>query len=266
MALVERAPLCALVPGLKEGVVGAVHYREDGRLIPGAFVRALAAAATRHGAAVHEHATVFALERSGPGVRAVHTSRGTLRPRAVVLATGFLSPSLGRDVGLRVPVQPAKGYSITVRRPATCPQIPLHFHEEQVVLTPFGPDRMRIGGTLELAGNDRSVSPRRLAAIRRAAPRYLAGMEELETLEIWRGMRPLSADSLPILGRPARPGQPAAGHRPRHDRHVAGTGQRQGSGGTRPGPGTFAGDGPVPRGPLLTAAARGSAGDAGRGA
>ena len=201
-ALLEREQLATLVPGLREEVVGAVHYREDGRLIPDAFVRALAAAATGHGATVHEHATVFALERGGAGVGAVHTSRGTLRPRVVVLATGFLSPILARDLGLRVPVQPAKGYSITVRRPATCPEIPLHFHEERVVLTPFGRDRMRIGGTLELAGNDRRVNARRLTAIRRAPPRYLAGMEELETLEIWRGMRPLSADSLPILGRP----------------------------------------------------------------
>ena len=202
VAPVEREQLAELVPGLREEVVGAVHYREDGRLIPDAFVRALADAAAGHGATVHEHATVFALERGGAGVGAVHTSRGTLRPRVVVLATGFLSPILARDLGLRVPVQPAKGYSITVRRPDTCPEIPLHFHDERVVLTPFGPDRMRIGGTLELAGNDRRVSPRRLAAIRRAPPRYLAGMEELETLEIWRGMRPLSADSLPILGRP----------------------------------------------------------------
>ena len=202
LALVDRERLGALLPGLKPEVLGAVHYRRDGRLIPGAFVRALAAAAARRGAVVHEQAAVFSLERRGARVTAVHTSRGTLRPRVTVLATGFLSPDLSRGVGLRVPVQPAKGYSITVRRPAACPPIPLHFHAERVVLTPFGPDRMRIGGTLELAGNDRRVNPRRLAAIRRAPPRYLAGMEELETLEIWRGMRPLSADSLPILGRP----------------------------------------------------------------
>lgn len=202
VALVEPDRLRALLPGLQPEVLGAVHYRQDGRLIPGAFVRALAAAAASHGAVVHEHAAVFALERTGARVTAVRTSRGTMRPRTIVLATGFLCPRLGRDAGLRVPVQPAKGYSITVRRPVTCPQIPLHFHAERVVLTPFGPDRMRIGGTLELAGDDRSVNPRRLAAIRRAPPRYLAGMEDLETLEIWRGMRPLSADSLPILGRP----------------------------------------------------------------
>ena len=202
VAVVEPAELRTLVPGLLPSVVGAVHYRGDGRIIPDRFVRALAAAATEHGAVIHQHATVFGLERRGATVRAVHTSLGTMHPRTVVLATGSLSPRLGRDAGLRIPVQPAKGYSITVRRPATCPDIPLHLHDERVVITPFGADRMRMGGTLELAGDDRSVNLRRVAAVRRAVPRYLAGMEELEVLEIWRGMRPLSADSLPILGRP----------------------------------------------------------------
>ena len=197
---VEPDALRALVPGVLPAVIGAVHYRGDGRIIPDRFVRALAAAAAERGAVIRQHATVFGLERRGAAVHAVHTSLGTMHPRAVVLATGSVSPRLGRDAGLRIPVQPAKGYSITVRRPAACPDIPLHLHDERVVITPFGADRMRMGGTLELAGDDRSVNLRRVAAVRRAVPRYLDGMEELEVLEIWRGMRPLSADSLPILG------------------------------------------------------------------
>ena len=201
VAILEPDELRTLVPGLLPAVVGAVHYCSDGRIIPDRFVRALAASAAQHGAVIHQHATVFGLERHGATVHAVHTSLGSMRPRTVVLATGALSPRLGRDAGLRIPVQPAKGYSITVRRPATCPDIPLHLHDERVVITPFGQQRMRMGGTLELAGDDRNVNLRRVAAVRRAAPRYLHGMEELEVLEIWRGMRPLSADSLPILGR-----------------------------------------------------------------
>ena len=201
VGLVEQDELRVLVPAVLPAVVGAVHYRSDGRIIPDRFVRALAAAAAGHGAVLHQQATVFGLERRGATVHAVHTSLGALHPSTVVLATGALSPRLGRDAGLRIPVQPAKGYSITVRRPAACPDIPLHLHDERVVVTPFGTDRMRMGGTLELAGDDRSVNLRRVAAVRRALPRYLDGMEELEVLEIWRGMRPLSADSLPILGR-----------------------------------------------------------------
>ena len=191
----------AWVPGARPAVVGATHYRADGRVIPDRFVRAMAAAAGAAGAQIHEQVAVFGLERSGARVSAVLTSRGVMRPQTVVLATGFLSRQLARGVGLRLPIEPAKGYSITVRRPAACPEIPLHLHEDKVVITPLGPDRMRIGGTLELAGDDRSVNLRRVAALQHALPRYLSGLEELEVLEIWRGMRPLSADTLPIIGR-----------------------------------------------------------------
>ena len=190
-----------LAPAALPAVIGAAHYHDDGRVIPDLFVKALAAAAAAEGARIHERVTVFGLERSGAAITAVATSRGTLRPRTVVLAAGFLSPGLARDAGLRLPIQPAKGYSITAKRTAECPKIPLHLHEDRVVITPLGPDRMRIGGTLELAGNDRSVNRRRVAALQRALARYLSGMEELEPLEIWRGMRPLSADTLPIVGR-----------------------------------------------------------------
>ena len=226
VALVEREQLGVLVPGLKEGVVGALHYRQDARLIPDAFVRALAAAAARYGATVHEHASVFALERRGAGVAAVRTSRGTLRPRLVVLATGFLSPRLGRDVGLRVPVQPAKGYSITVRRPATCPEIPLHFHEERVVLTPVRPrpDAHRRHPGAGWQRSQREPAPAGRDPPRAAAlPRWHGGVGHPGNLaRDAPSVGGLAANPRP----PARPRQPAAGYRSRHDRDIAGTGQR----------------------------------------
>ena len=65
---------------------------------------------------------------------------------------------------------------------------------------------MKIGGTLELAGNNRGITRSRVKAIRKTPPQYLAGMDELEVVEIWHGMRPLSADSLPIIGHPRKLG------------------------------------------------------------
>jgi D-amino-acid dehydrogenase len=61
---------------------------------------------------------------------------------------------------------------------------------------------LRFAGTLEIAGLDFSINQRRVSAIRRAAPRYLPGMENLETLEVWGGLRPCTPDGLPLLGRP----------------------------------------------------------------
>jgi D-amino-acid dehydrogenase len=65
-------------------------------------------------------------------------------------------------------------------------------------------DQLRFAGTLELAGLDFSIDRRRVDAIRRAAARYLTGLEDLELREIWRGLRPCTPDGLPLLGRPAR--------------------------------------------------------------
>jgi D-amino-acid dehydrogenase len=82
--------------------------------------------------------------------------------------------------------------------------MPLLLGESRVAVTPMispaGPT-LRFAGTLELAGMDFSINQRRVNAIRRAARDYLADLEETETLEIWRGLRPCTPDGLPIIGR-----------------------------------------------------------------
>jgi D-amino-acid dehydrogenase len=104
-------------------------------------------------------------------------------------------------VDLRLPVQAAKGYSVTVRSPAGFGADPILLSEAKVAVTPLG-DRLRFAGTLELAGLDLAVNPRRVGAIQRAVQRFLPGIGEVERLETWRGLRPLCPDDLPILGRP----------------------------------------------------------------
>ena len=63
--------------------------------------------------------------------------------------------------------------------------------------------RLHFGGTLELAGIDLRVNRRRLDAVARATRTYLSGFESTPTVEVWRGLRLLAPDDLPILGRPA---------------------------------------------------------------
>jgi D-amino-acid dehydrogenase len=102
-----------------------------------------------------------------------------------------------------VPIQPAKGYSLTYRRPARGPNIPLLPAEGRFSVTPMG-EFLRFGGTLELAGMDLSVNQRRVEALRRSALRCIEGAEDLTLLEIWRGLRPCTPDGLPLVGRSRR--------------------------------------------------------------
>ena len=146
---------------------------------------------------------VLGFRTSGDRITGVETTRGPLAADLVVLAAGAWAPEVARALRLRIPIQPAKGYSLTYRRPANGPSIPLLPAEARFSITPMG-DLLRFGGTLELAGMDLSVSARRVEALRRSASGYIVDTERLELLEIWRGLRPCTPDGLPLLGRSGR--------------------------------------------------------------
>jgi D-amino-acid dehydrogenase len=203
--VLDGAAARACEPALAPGAAGALHFPDDAHLTPDRFVRGLAREAEKLGLRLRTDVEALGFARQGRRVRAVETTRGPVPCEAVVLAAGSWSPGLGRALGLRLPVQPAKGYSVTYRAPAAGPRMPLLAAEARFAITPMeaedGPV-LRLGGTLELAGLDLSISRRRVEAIRRGARRYLALPEEPPLLEIWRGLRPCTPDGLPLLGRP----------------------------------------------------------------
>jgi D-amino-acid dehydrogenase len=203
----------AMEPTLRPGVVGGIFFPEDALLVPHRFVRGLAGVVAALGVEVRPSTEVLGFRMSGNRIINVETTRGALAVDLVVLAAGAWAPKIARSLGLRIPIQPAKGYSLTYRRPPKGPNIPLLPAESRFAITPMG-DLLRFGGTLELAGMDLSVSQRRVEALRRSAGRYIADTEQLELLEIWRGLRPCTPDGLPLLGRWAPLGNliVAAGH------------------------------------------------------
>jgi D-amino-acid dehydrogenase len=208
----DAAALRARVPWLAARLAGGVLTPEDGHVTPHSFVRGLAERAERLGAEFRQETEVLALEASGRSVDRVVTTRGVLRPRHVVLAAGAWSPLLAAGLGVRLPVQPAKGYSVSVARPAGFPELPLYLGERDVCVTPMG-DSLRVAGTLELAGYDTGVRRRRVNGIVEAAAAVLGPTMREEPQLLWRGLRPLSADGLPIIG-----------SSPRHDNLVVATG------------------------------------------
>lgn len=123
--------------------------------------------------------------------------------RELALVSMKLHRELAMIAGSRFDYQPAKGYSITVRRPDRCPAVPISLAEHKVAVTPTS-EWLRFAGTLELAGLDRSLNRRRLQAIYNAVREYLPDLEDLEVLEEWAGLRPATPDDLPIVGAPHR--------------------------------------------------------------
>ena len=191
-----------LVPEVRIQIEGAVHYPQDSHMNPGKFVRGLAKHLATRGVLVHESTEVLEIVADHSGVKKVKTTRGDIVADQVVLAAGPWSPRVAADLGLSLPIQPAKGYSITFDRPDSCPTVPCILAERKVAVTPMG-DQLRFAGTLELAGLDLSVNRRRVDAILRAVPVYLPDLDpgRLKVREIWRGLRPCTPDGLPFLGR-----------------------------------------------------------------
>ena len=165
-----------MFPALCCELAGAFFFPDDGHLDPLRFTRAMAGLAEEAGATVITGAEALTLEPARDGVRVV-TTRGTFAAAQVVLAAGAWTPQLTRGLGLRLPIEPAKGYSVDVERPEGFPELPLYLGDAHVVLTPLG-DSLRLGSTLELSGWDmrvrteaRGSSPRRRPARHRPAGR-----------------------------------------------------------------------------------------------
>lgn len=190
------------ISGLTSDLAGGLEFPDDAHITPGDFVRGLAADVARRGAAIETHTEVLRVEWSRRGPVQIRTTRGDFSADEVVLAAGAWTPELTRGLGLRVPVEAAKGYSITVERPEGYPDLPLALVEGMMFVTPMG-SQLRFGGTLELAGLDMHMNQRRVDALARTVHGYLPGIARTPTVEIWRGLRPLTPDDLPILGRPA---------------------------------------------------------------
>ncbi len=188
-------------PLLREDVIGAVFFPDDAHLDPAAFTLSLAERLHQRGVKILARTMVTGWEVQGRRVVAAKTPQGAYQAEVFVLAAGAWSPLLTRELGISLPVQPAKGYSITLHNPSRLPSLPLMLSEARIAVTPLN-GRLRLGGTLELAGLDLSINQRRVNAIRRGTAEYLHPVSG-EREEVWRGLRPCSPDGLPIIGRPA---------------------------------------------------------------
>lgn len=202
--ILDPGGLRRLDPAANYRAAGAVYYPQDAHLVPAKFVSGLARhiSGNDRRVKIHPSTEVIGFQRRNSRIRTVVTTRGEFCANEVVLAGGAWSPLIADELGINLPIQPAKGYSVTFERPDRCPTVPASLSEAKVAVTPMG-DMLRFGGTLELAGLDLSINKRRVAAILNAVPRYLPDLKpsRMKHVETWRGLRPCTPDGLPFLGR-----------------------------------------------------------------
>ncbi|UXI69676.1 NAD(P)/FAD-dependent oxidoreductase [Tahibacter amnicola] len=191
--------LRGIEPCLLDSVIGGVFHPGDAQLRPDRFVAELGRIVRAGGGQIVEQAAPEAIEREGDRITAVRAGGRRYTADRFVLAVGAWSAPVGRQLGLRIPVQPGKGYSITYTRPSLANRIPLVLKEDSVCVTAWE-GGYRLGSTMEFAGYDTQLNRVRLDALRRGAARYLREPEGPVQTEEWYGWRPMTYDDLPIIG------------------------------------------------------------------
>jgi D-amino-acid dehydrogenase len=165
------------------------------------FTRQLAAMATEAGVQFRYGASVRQLAVAGGRIDGVAVSSGAVIADAYVLALGSYSPLLVRPLGLALPVYPVKGYSITVpiTDPAQAPESTIMDETHKVAVTRLG-DRIRVGGTAELAGYDLTLHASRRATLEHVVTDMFPRGGDVGRAEFWTGLRPMTPDGTPVLG------------------------------------------------------------------
>jgi D-amino-acid dehydrogenase len=200
LSLLDADGVRRIEPNVLPAVTHGIYCESYAHVTPSRFVHEMERLGKNHGVELKIGTAVTGFETSGQQISSVITTAGAFTPNQVVLAAGAWSPVVARSLKLRLPIQPAKGYSLTYKRPSTSPNLPLFLSERKIAVTPMG-ETLRFTSTLELAGFDPSINQRRLETIRHSANEYLPGMEELEQETAWFGYRPVTPDDLPIIGR-----------------------------------------------------------------
>jgi len=199
--MLDDRALRELQPGVPFRCQGAAYYPDDGHLLPAEFVTQLKGLVLRLGVRIREGVTFLGWERGGSGVSTIRTGEGAFRAETYVLAGGSWSGMLARKLGQDLPLEPGKGYSLTVPQADWRGTIPLLLTEDRVAVTPLGAGVLRFAGTMEFSGFKETISPRRLRAIARTVPRYLGLPEPSIQASPWAGLRPCTPDGLPYVGR-----------------------------------------------------------------
>jgi len=195
----------AVEPGLADAagkIAGGLRLPKDETGDCFKFTQGLADRAAAAGVTFRHGVSITALNRTGSKITSVSTSIGEITADAFVLALGSYSPKLAASLGIRLPVYPVKGYSITVpvvdasRAPVSTVMDETH----KIAITRLG-DRIRVGGMAEIAGYDLSLSDKRKRTLQHSVEDLFGGAGDQSKATFWAGLRPMTPDGTPIVGR-----------------------------------------------------------------
>lgn len=202
--LLDPAGCVAVEPGL----AGAAEPFVGGLRLPGdetgdcfKFTRALAQLAEARGVTFRHGVAIHGLTLSGGRIASIKTSAGPMAADRYLLALGSYSAGMARTLGLRLPIYPVKGYSLTmpIDDIGGAPESTVLDESYKVAITRLG-DRVRVGGLAELAGYDLSLHERRRDTLALSVNTLFPGAGDTSRADFWCGLRPMTPDGTPVIG------------------------------------------------------------------
>jgi D-amino-acid dehydrogenase len=191
---------------VKEKIAGGLRLPDDETGDCFQFTQGLAGLAQALGVAFRYDTAIKQLHHSGGRITGVQVQRGAaqevLTADIYVLALGSYSPLLARTLGLHLPVYPVKGYSLTVpiSDAAGAPESTVMDETYKVAVTRLG-NRVRVGGTAELAGYDLKLRPARRDTLEHVVTDLFPAAGDVSRGTFWTGLRPMTPDGPPLIGK-----------------------------------------------------------------
>ena len=204
----SSAECFALEPALRDSrdpVLGGIYNPKDESGDAYRFTSELARQAAARGVRFRFSSDLGAIEAAGGEVRGIRLKNGTRETAdAYVVALGSYSPLLLAPLGIRIPVYPLKGYSITLPLGAAeapaAPTVSLTDEAFKIVISRLG-DRLRAAGTAELTGYNTTVSALRCEAIANRIRDLFPALSGVTAVGNWTGLRPATPNNVPVIGR-----------------------------------------------------------------
>lgn len=199
--VLDAAATALLDPAVTMNITGAVHFPQDCHLSPALFMASLRRRVLNGGALIESGVTINSIETRDSQVVALTGNGRRFEGGKFVIAGGSWSADLLKSVGLKLPLQAGKGYSLTLPVPPELPRLCSIFAEAKVAITPMD-GCLRFGGTMEVGGLDASINAARVRGIVKSVPGYFPKFSErdFDGVRPWAGLRPVSPDGIPYLG------------------------------------------------------------------
>lgn len=203
--VLDAAATAKMDPSITMNVAGSVWFPDDCHLNPNEFSAIMRERVRAAGGEICYGKSLEKIEQEQGKVTAIHSGGARHAVDQLVIAGGSWSAEILRDLGIRLPLQAGKGYSLTLKQPKQLPQLCSIFSEAKVAITPMN-GTLRFAGTMEVGDLSRHINPQRVKGIIRSVQSYFPEFSEEDFADVtpWAGLRPVSPDGMPYIGRAPR--------------------------------------------------------------